>query len=57
MCQGEFTFSYHVIDCLRKANIKVVAACSERIVSEVVETDGLARKVFTSKFIRFREYM
>ena len=55
MCQGEFCLSYHVIERLKKAGVRVVAACSERVVEEVYGKTGTEKKsVF--QFIQFREY-
>ena len=51
MCQGEFTLAFAVTKRLRKMNIPVVAACSERI-AEV--KDGAKISVF--RFRRFRCY-
>lgn len=55
MCQGEFCLSYHVIERLKKTGVRVVAACSERVVEEVYGKTGTEKKsVF--QFIQFREY-
>lgn len=55
LCQGEFCFSYAVINKLKENNIKVVAACSERIVAEETSESG-TRRISYFKFVRFREY-
>lgn len=55
MCQGEFCFSYAVIKKLKANNIRVVAACSERVVEEQI-TDKETKKVSIFKFVQFREY-
>ncbi|MDY4969044.1 MAG: hypothetical protein SO101_02105 [Lachnospiraceae bacterium] len=52
MCQGEFTLAYAVIRRLRNRGIKVVAACSERM----VEMNKEGKKVVTFHFEQFREY-
>lgn len=52
MCQGEFTLSYHVIALLKENGIKVVAACSERHVTE----DEAGKKIVEFCFEQFREY-
>ena len=52
MCQGEFTLAYAVIRRLRSNGIKVVAACSERM----VEMNEEGKKVVTFHFEQFREY-
>ncbi len=51
LCQGEFTLAYYVISELRKKNIIVLAACSNRKVKE----DG-NKKIVEFSFERFREY-
>lgn len=52
MCQGEFTLTFAVISRLIKAEIPVLAACSERQVQET--EDG--RKLVTFRFEGFRCY-
>lgn len=55
LCQGEFCLSWHVISLLKKAKVRVVAACSERIAEEVYGEAGTEKKsVF--RFVQFREY-
>ena len=55
LCQGEFCVSWHVVDTLKKAGVRVVAACSERIAEEVYGECGTEkRSVF--RFVQFREY-
>lgn len=55
LCQGEFCVSWHVVDILKKAGVRVVAACSERIAKEVYGEQGTEkRSVF--RFVQFREY-
>ena len=51
LCQGEFTLCFHVIEKLNRAGVKVVAACSKRIVSE---EDNI--KLVEFSFECFREY-
>lgn len=55
LCQGEFCFSYNVICKLKEHHIKVVAACSNRVVEEEISENG-TRKVSYFKFVQFREY-
>lgn len=55
LCQGEFCLSWHVIARLKEAGVRVVAACSERVVEEVYgENRTEKRSVF--RFVQFREY-
>lgn len=53
LCQGEFTLAYAVINRLKNRGVKVVAACSDRM----VETNDEGKKVVTFHFERFREYV
>ena len=55
LCQGEFCLSYQVIQKLKKAGIKVVAACSERKTEEK-KIGNDTRKVSYFIFVQFREY-
>ena len=55
LCQGEFTLCYLVITKLIEHNIKVVAACSQRLVEEVFE-NGQKTKKSRFVFSGFREY-
>lgn len=66
MVQGEFTLTYAVIKLLKKTKIikllkktkiKVVSACSERKVQELVDSDGNTTRQSVFTFVRFREYM
>ena len=55
LCQGEFCFSYALINKLKEHHVKVVAACSERIVEEETSASG-TRRISYFKFVQFREY-
>lgn len=52
LCQGEFTLAYAVIVRLKQKGVKVLAACSERM----VEINEEGKKVVSFHFERFREY-
>lgn len=56
MVQGEMTFTYAIVHELQARGITCVAACSDRIVEEVVNPDGTTTKKSTFKFVQFREY-
>jgi hypothetical protein len=56
LCQGEFTYTYDVVNLLRKAGIIVLAACSERCVVETTGQDGNTYRQSAFHFVRFREY-
>ena len=55
LCQGEFSLAYTVINLLKERDIKVVTACSERNVTEII-TDGKYSKPVVFEFVGFREY-
>ncbi len=55
LCQGEFCLSFIVINALKAAGCKVVAACSKRVVEESV-VDGKTVRVSHFRFVKFREY-
>lgn len=55
LCQGEFCLSHSVINSLKAAGCKVVAACSKRVAVENV-VDGKTVRVSQFKFVQFREY-
>lgn len=56
LVQGEFTFSYALISLLLQADIKVLAACSQRCTESVIneKQETIRRSIF--KFVRFRQY-
>lgn len=56
LCQGEMTLCYQVTRKLLQAGIVVVAACSERIVTEFSAPDGGGQKLSLFHFRRFRAY-
>lgn len=57
LCQGEFTFVYHVICLLKEKKIEVLAATSERCVNEVYdkEKDQIIKQTYF-QFVQFRAY-
>ena len=56
LCQGEFNYTFAMVTELKKNNIPVFAATSERIVSTVTEEDGSSKRISTFRFVRFRSY-
>lgn len=56
LCQGEFSYTFAMVNELKKNKIPVFAATSERIVSSVVQEDGSSRSVSTFRFVKFRDY-
>lgn len=56
LCQGEFTLCFSIIKRLQLRGIKVLAACSQRVVLEEIRENGQVRKEAIFRFVRFREY-
>lgn len=56
LCQGEFTYVYHLVNLLRAAGVTVLAAASRREAVEERAADGSVRKISRFVFERFREY-
>ena len=56
LCQGEFSYTVAMVEELKKNQIPVMAATSERIVSEITDSDGSTKKVSVFRFVRFRKY-
>lgn len=56
MCQGEMTLTYQLVKLLKEQGITVLAACSERKISETILPDGTYEKKAIFQFVRFREY-
>lgn len=57
MCQGEFTLTFSLVDFLLEKGVRVVAACSERKVQELIREDGTCEKKAQFQFVGFREYV
>ena len=53
MVQGEFTYTYRLVEFLKERQIRVVAATSDRIVNTL--DDGKTKQV-TFNFVQFREF-
>ena len=56
LCQGEFTYSYRLIQRLIGAGIPVLAACSRRESHETTDTAGHTTRTSIFAFARFRRY-
>ncbi|MBQ6298635.1 MAG: CRISPR-associated protein [Selenomonadaceae bacterium] len=56
LCQGEFNYTFALVEQLKSLGVKVVAATSERTVQEEIMPDGSTRQVSTFRFVQFREY-
>ena len=56
LCQGEFVYTYLMVEQLKKHNILTLAACSERLATQNIEPDGTVKRVSIFQFVRFRNY-
>ena len=56
MLQGEFVFVFRLVTRLKKAGIKVLAACSERVATEVEGANGSRIKTSEFRFACYREF-
>lgn len=56
LCQGEFNYTFALVERLKSSGVKVVAATSERIVISEILPDGSTRQISTFRFVQFREY-
>ena len=56
LVQGEFTFTYNVVQLLLLNHITALAACSDRRVVETVNHDGTTGKQVIFRFAGFRRY-
>lgn len=55
LCQGEFSYTFIMVHLLKKHNITVLTACSERVVVEKNE-NGNTKRESHFRFVRFRKY-
>ena len=56
MVQGEFVFTFRLVESLKKKGCKAVAACNERNVIETTDENGNCVKRSVFEFVQFREY-
>ena len=56
LCQGEFTYTFKLVELLKNVGITVLSACSERVSTETIEKDGSIRRESSFRFVRFRRY-
>lgn len=56
MVQGEFVFTYRLVNALKSKGIKVLSACSERKTDERIDSEGRTQRVSIFEFVQFREY-
>ena len=56
LCQGEFTYTYALVERLLRSGVIVLAACSERQTAEMTDDDGKTYRESVFQFVRFRPY-
>ena len=56
LCQGEFTYTFAMVERLKALGVPTMAACSERVVEERIDEDGSTHTISTFRFVRFRNY-
>lgn len=56
LCQGEFNYTFALVERLKAAGVVVLAATSERVATVEILPDGSARQSSIFKFVMFREY-
>ena len=56
LCQGEFCYTYRLVQLLQENGIKALAATSERVAHVEVAEDGTSTTVSRFEFVRFRAY-
>jgi hypothetical protein len=58
LCQGEMTLSFAVTKILtEKFNVTMLAACSERVVTEEIGPNGETVRKIEFGFVQFRKYL
>ncbi len=56
LCQGEYTYTFAMVEQLKRREIPAMAACSERVVEEFIAEDGSTQRLSNFRFVRFRLY-
>ena len=56
LCQGEFNYTFAMVEQLKNFGVSVVAATSKRVAHEEILPDGSTRQVSVFRFVQFREY-
>ena len=56
LVQGEFIFTYRMVEKLRAAGIKAVSSCCERRVREYIDEAGKTQKTAEFEFAGFKPY-
>lgn len=56
MCQGEYLYTFMLVNYLKENGIIVLAACSKRITVETTDADNKTMRESQFEFVRFRRY-
>ena len=56
LCQGEFSYTFAMVERLKNLGMTVVAATTERVSHEEILSDGSTRRISNFRFVQFREY-
>lgn len=56
MIQGEFSFTYALVNLCKQKKIHTVTSCSERKVKEYTDRNGITHKMSYFDFVGFRSY-
>ena len=56
LCQGEFNYTFAMVERLKKIGMTALAATSERVAVEEILSDGSTRQISTFRFVQFRKY-
>ncbi len=56
MVQGEYSFTYRLVNKLKEFGITCISACSERMTTIEANPDGSCQKTSVFRFVKFREY-
>lgn len=56
LVQGEYLFTYRLVNKLKSAGIKAIAGCSDRRTVEYVDSDGRTTRKSEFEFVGFKEY-
>ena len=56
LCQGEFNYTFAMVEKLKGLEKKVFAATSKRISTVENLSDDSSRQISTFRFVKFREY-
>lgn len=56
LCQGEFNYTFALVERLKNFGVTTLAATSERATVDEILPDGSTRQVSTFRFVQFREY-